>query len=456
MQATTPARTSDDACPGALRPHHAADGELLRVRVPGGALTPTALRALGAASREWGDGRIGLTSRGNVQVRAVAADDVDRVGGRLREAGLIPAPEHERVRNILASPMSGRGPAAGPGRRRGIRADVDPLVRELDEALCARPELAQLPGRFLFALDDGTGDVAGEAADVLAVPMGEGAQAGGASAGIWRVQLPGATWSLRVRRDQVVETLLAVAAAFLREREAQGSRAWRIRELDGGPTAVANRMRDDAAPDPGVVDSGSTDPGAADDGPVDDKPADGGAADDGPADGGPADGGPVDSRPLAPGLIEQNDGRFAVCALIPLGLLEPDQLEALAAAAELSEAPVDQQLRITPWRRVVVRDLSLPRALAVRELLRAVGLVTQAGSAWSRVTACAGRPGCAKALTDVHSDARAFVETQDRGVGGPLVHWAGCERGCGTPSGPSVVRMLATAGGYRAERGTGR
>jgi precorrin-3B synthase len=126
-----------------------------------------------------------------------------------------------------------------------------------------------------------------------------------------------------------------------------------------------------------------------------------------------------------------------------LGLIEIEAAAALVAAAEL--AP-EGALRITPWRRMVIRDLELPAALAVRELLASVGLIVEPDSAWSRITACAGRPGCARSLTDVHADARAFAaEAQPLGV---RVHWAGCERGCGTPAG-TLVQVLATANGYR-------
>ena len=104
--------------------------------------------------------------------------------------------------------------------------------------------------------------------------------------------------------------------------------------------------------------------------------------------------------------------------------------------------------RVTPSRRVVVRDLELPAALAARELLSAVGLVTEPGTAWDRLTACAGRPGCAKSLADVHADARALVPTL--APVGERLHLAGCDRACGAE--PGAVLMVATGTGYRQGR----
>jgi hypothetical protein len=45
----TSPRARADACPGALQTHPAADGELARVRVPGGLLTAGQLHVLAAA-----------------------------------------------------------------------------------------------------------------------------------------------------------------------------------------------------------------------------------------------------------------------------------------------------------------------------------------------------------------------------------------------------------------------
>ena len=114
---------------------------------------------------ELGDGRVELTSRGNVQLRGLAADAAGPLTDELARAGLFPSPEHDLVRNVLASPLAGLD--GGP--------DLTAIVQGLDAALCARPRLAELPGRFLFAVDDGRGDVAGLGADVLAQVRADGA-----------------------------------------------------------------------------------------------------------------------------------------------------------------------------------------------------------------------------------------------------------------------------------------
>ncbi|RDH09260.1 precorrin-3B synthase, partial [Tsukamurella pulmonis] len=186
-----------DSCPGVLRPHAAADGALVRVRLPGGAVEPAQLNVLA----ELADGEpLELTSRGNLQLRGV--DDLDTVRERLADAGLLPSVTHERVRNIVASPFSGelRGTAAA-----------------LDRALVARGGLAALPGRFLFALDDGAGDVAALAADAEI-------RSGVLHLDGFPTDAPG-----------TVEALLDAAQAFL---DLRGDE-WRVRDLPDGAARIA-------------------------------------------------------------------------------------------------------------------------------------------------------------------------------------------------------------------------
>jgi precorrin-3B synthase len=138
-----------DRCPGVLALHEAEDGALARIRVPGGRVSPAALRAVAAAA-SLGSGLVELTSRANLQVRGLPGD-VDLLP-LLRAGGLVRSLEHDRVRNVIGSPLA--GPAA------------DAVVAELDRGLCADAGLASLPRRFLFAVDDGTGLALGQGADV--------------------------------------------------------------------------------------------------------------------------------------------------------------------------------------------------------------------------------------------------------------------------------------------------
>jgi precorrin-3B synthase len=202
------ARTRDtDACPGALQVHQAADGALARVRLPGGAITAGQLGTLSRVSTELGAGTLELTARGNVQLRGIT--DVPAVAEAIAGAGLLPSATHERVRNIVASPLSGRT---------GGNLDVRTWVAELDAAICGEPKLAQLGGRFWFSLDDGRADVSGLGADVGVHALDEGCA----------LLLAGRDTGVRLSAGEVIEMLVVIAMRFVEVR----AKAWRVQELD--------------------------------------------------------------------------------------------------------------------------------------------------------------------------------------------------------------------------------
>jgi len=263
----------------------AADGRLARVRLPGGLIGAAGLRAAFELAAEFGDGRLELTSRGNLQLRGLAAGVEAEIRDRLAAAGLWPSVTHDLVRNVLASPLA------------GLDAPVDlvPVVRRLDEVLRADERLADLSGRFLFAIDDGRGDVAALGADVLAVLGAEHAWVEGR----------------RLAAHDVVATMIETAHAFLDERARQRSAAWRVDELDDGRRRLRERVG-----------------------------GDGGAP-------------PIGSRPANPiGLVAQLNGRTALVVAPALGRLDGRQADWLAA--QLGGQPA----RVTPWRSVVLPELT--------------------------------------------------------------------------------------------------
>ncbi len=117
----------------------------MRLRLIGGVLPTSALATSSALRADFGDGKILLTKRTNLQLRGIAHADgcvpavlVDAIAA----AGLLPSPSHELIRNIMVSPLTGRV---------GGRADLRATAREIDHLLRAEPDFAGLAGRFLFS-----------------------------------------------------------------------------------------------------------------------------------------------------------------------------------------------------------------------------------------------------------------------------------------------------------------
>jgi precorrin-3B synthase len=311
-----------------------------------------------------------LTSRGNIQLRAIT--DTAAVAEMVAAAGLLPSQTHERVRNIVASPLSGRA---------GGTTDIRGLVTELDDAIQTAPALAELPGRFLFGLDDGSADISGLAADAGAHFLDEDTAA---------LLLAGRDTGVRLERCQVVPALIAIATRFVAAR----GKAWRVAEL-ADPSPLLQHFAVSAA-------AGATWP-------------------------------PVVRPPV--GWLQQDDGRAALGAAVPLGVLQARVAEYLAA--------INAPLVITPWRSILVCDLDEGVADAALRVLAPMGLVFDENSPWLAVSACTGSPGCEHSAADVRADATAALDVPTDGHR----HFVGCERACGSPSAGEV--LVATEDGYQ-------
>lgn len=215
MRAHAVSRSRRDRCPGVLRPWQAADGLLVRLRLIGGRVSSASLRALLAVSEEFGDGRIHLTVRANLQVRGFPGKDgalAPEALAAVEATGLLPSRSHELARNVMCSPQSGLA---------GGRVDLRAVAVMLDSLVCAEERLADLPGKFLFVLDDGRGDLIDHGCDLGLVALdGRAAQL--------RV---GAGWGTVVPVDEAPGRLTALAGEFLRRRGSGPAAAWHVAEL---------------------------------------------------------------------------------------------------------------------------------------------------------------------------------------------------------------------------------
>ncbi len=151
-------------CPGVLDPMETGDGWLLRMRLPGGAIAEQQIRVVAAVADEFGSGLIDITSRGNLQIRGVAADHIERAGDALVEAGLaLPDAAADARRAIVASPLAGHDATA-------VR-DSSPVVAELLSETYADA----VPSKFGVVVDDGgQWNLSGIDADIRVLAVADG------------------------------------------------------------------------------------------------------------------------------------------------------------------------------------------------------------------------------------------------------------------------------------------
>lgn len=189
---------------------------LVRLRLIGGRVSSESLLSLVGAAESYGDGRVHVTSRANLQVRAFPGADGQLTDGALaalEATSLLPTRTHELVRNVMVSPQTGLS---------GGRADLRLMSAELDRLLCATPALAELSGRFLFVLDDGRGDLLDRSCDLGLVALSE-------DTAQLRV---GEHWGAVVPLTAAPSSIVSLADRFITARVSGPEAPWHVGELE--------------------------------------------------------------------------------------------------------------------------------------------------------------------------------------------------------------------------------
>jgi len=376
-------------CPGALRPMASGDGLLVRLRITGGTLSADLARALAECAESFGNGRIDLSSRANLQLRGVTEATLPALQARLDCLGLIDSdPEAEAVRNILASPLAGFDSSA--------LLDIGPCIEALDERLRSDRTLHNLPGKFLFLVDDGGAlPLPHHAADIAFVAKKD------EEGSFFAVRL-GGTLAGRCGVEDLCETATRLAHAFLDLRRDDDRRMVDlIRRIGVAPIASAAelaRMTEEA----------------------DDRER---------------------ARPRLLGLHRL--GTHAALGLgIPFGRLDGKALRQLADAA----AAVGGTLRLSPWRAVFVIAEHLGEHFAER--MREAGFILADDAPIRSVAACPGKPACLHGACDSQSDAaRLAPRAQALAADGLALHVSACAKGCAYPD-QAPVTLVGCGGTY--------
>jgi precorrin-3B synthase len=390
-------RLGDQFCPGVLHAIPARDGLLVRVRLPGGLLAPHQLRVLADLACAVGDGTLEITSRANLQLRAIRDRDLEHLVEKIIGAGLLPSPLHDRVRNIVTSPIAGLDVEE--------LIDPRPLVYALDRRLTAETVFAGLQPKFSLGIYGGprrfsrdTDDVSLEAVTIdpgsyLALSMGEVAT------------------GYLVKAEDAVDCMLAAARMCMGLAKETGlpARGKAVMVIPGAKKRIVNSLSPMLTPSPFA----------------------------------PA----VICAEEAPWGVHPTKyaGRFSIIPSVPLGRLAAEQAHCMADIAHEYEG----DLRLAPWRGVVLGTVPAAAADRIVERLEAIGLACDGRDGFRGLAACAGSNGCDASLADVRSDAASLAQRL-RGRAAPpgwTVNLSGCEKRCGRRYG-ATADLIAGPAGY--------
>jgi precorrin-3B synthase len=343
--------------------------------------------AIAALAQHYGNGLIDLTRRANLQIRGVAEERIAALQAELLAANLIAPDAGHETPNAIASPLAGRD--------RDALIDIRPLVQELEQRFAADPRARDLPAKFCIAVDDGGRF---SARDVGADIAFEADKANGTICFAARIgsEIVGA-----VETEELSETALAFAGAFTSLRARNGRPLRRMHDLIkivGLPAILSS------CPSFGRRSTKSW--GAH---------------------------GNVDSRarpdPDAVGFADSH----VFGAAAPFGSLHADQL---ALLADLANRHAEGELRLTPWRAILIPAIASGAIDHVAAECARAGLVTDPSDPRRNMAACAGAPACASASVQTRHIAAALAPLLRQG---DTLHVSGCAKSCASSRSASIT-----------------
>ena len=390
-------QSTDYLCPGVLHAVPAKDGLLIRIRTPGGLISGVQLKAVAHAAERFSDQTIDITVRANLQLRGIRQEDLASLIEALASEDLIPSAQHDRVRNITTGPLAGLDPTE--------IFDTRALVQRLDRRLIKDTALVNLPPKFGFHIDGGGRRFDSEPADIgLRAIADSGMIQFCLTLGDHRI-------GLSVDADHAVECMIEAARTCLDISKTYKipSRARIIASVPDALEALMNRLSPLLSQYPHPIFLSN-----------------------------------VSDAPIGV-LTGTRSDKVHIIPSIPLGRLTADQGHRIAEIVIRYEG----DLRLAPWRGVVLGEMPIDAVDNVLAELRTVSLLCDTIDGYAGIAACAGLSGCTSALADVRQDASLLAQrlagTTSRSV--RTINLSGCEKRCAMRNG-AAVELVAEPSGY--------
>ncbi|WP_210484221.1 precorrin-3B synthase [Microvirga antarctica] len=369
-------------CPDMLRPMATGDGLLVRVHPQVARLTARQADAIADAAARWGNGLLDLSSRGNIQIRGVSEATHRPLVEHLIGVGLMDGVRGESpYRLTTLSPLAGCDPTD--------RVDALALAQSLETLGQA---LTGLHPKFSIVVDGGGAvSLADREADLRFVGLTETLLCVGVDHG------HDVRWIGTLAAQSVAPTAGKILAAF----------------SDGGPWAGL-RLRDLTAQDV--------------DGLIAALPRQ------------------TIARPPARAPCRRA-GRIALGALSAFFLAPPYgrcNASMLVAAAEWSRVFGHGDIRLSPFKGLVIRLASGHSADTLAALAREAGFIADPDDSRLRIETCPGIKGCTRGTTPTHEDADLLAAALPKDLS---LHVSGCLKGCARPA-PADVTLVGSEGVY--------
>jgi len=362
------------------------DGLLVRVHPPRARLTPLQARAIASAARSCGNGLIDLSGRGNVQIRGVRRATHAGLVTILAAAGLDDATSRQRC---IVPPLAGLDPSE--------IIDAARLAHEIEAALSATDNAEDIPPKFAVVVDGGGLPLDDVEADIRLVAIDATRVA------VALADPDGDVWIGTCLPAEAPSAIVSIASAFSDTRRA-GDQARRIRDLSA-------RARRDIAESVKL---------------------------------GPALRPPVRAPSPCIGAISIGGVAMAVGLGLPFGRLDADRLDRLA---EWSVQFGAGELRLSPWRSVLIPGVAEASVPALVNLASNAGLIVEESDPRRAIAACPGAPACARAKVTTHTDAARLAEAARHLLAGATVHVSGCVKGCARHA-PADLTLIGDEEGY--------
>jgi ferredoxin-nitrite reductase len=378
---------------------------MCRLRIPNGILTHWQFEGVARIAEEFGGGYAHVTTRANLQVREIEAQDAVKVVEAVQDLGLTSRGSGaDNIRNVTGSPTAGIDPTE--------LLDTRPYAREWHYHILNDRSLYGLPRKFNVAFD-GAGRIAAleETNDIGFQAVQVAAGSHGPAGVYFRLVLGGITGHKDLARDTGVILKPAdatrVADAIVRVFIEHGDRTnrnkarlkyvlddWGFEKfLDAVETTLGSPL---LRADPYLLALR-----------------------------------PEPDRLAHLGIHDQKQtGQSWIGVVVPVGKLTVSQMRGLAAIArELG----DGDIRLTVWQNLLISGVADNVVDEAVTRIEALGLTTKPTAVRAGLVACTGSTGCKFAAANTKDTAELIARHIEETVelDQPLnIHLTGCHHSC--------------------------